>query len=118
ERTPSFSPDAPRFPTPAATFAQAKSAKLRVQADDVDQNLFVPSDNGAFYLVEEGPANVYIIPAHEPMTTQVYKLYYKSSYDCSPLGTGDLYVVEPATVSIGGNGWRLATRGKLEIRAS
>ena len=120
ERRPSaMAAPQPRFPALVSeVVAQSASATLRVKADPIDHDVFVASSDGAFYLVHDGSAGLCIIPAHEPMTTQLYKTYYKSSYDCGVHGAGDLYVVEPATVSARGDLWRLDRRGKLEVRAS
>ncbi|HYO75809.1 MAG TPA: hypothetical protein VE010_05045, partial [Thermoanaerobaculia bacterium] len=108
-----------RFPALISeVLAQSTSTTVRVKADTVDHDVFVPANDGAFYLVNDGTAGLCVIPAHEPMTTQLYKTYYKSSYDCSVQGAGDIYVVEPATVSPRGEMWRLASRGKLEVRGS
>lgn len=113
DRTPS------RFPALVSdVVAQSNSTTLRVKADPLDHDVFVPSSDGAFYLVNDGTTGPYVIPAHEPMTTQLYKTYYKSSYDCSVQGAGDLYVIEPATVRARGELWRLTTRGKLEVRGA
>jgi len=46
-----------------------------------------------------------------------FDTYYTQAYDCERLSVGSLFILTPAVVEKAMAGWKLATRGKLELRA-
>lgn len=111
--------DVPRFPILISDYlAQRSLRSVRVKATPLDAELFARDLNGEFFLVDEPDGGLYVVPAHENITTQFFKTYYRSSYDYTAQGSGDLYLIQPAQVSAKGDLWRLTSKGKLEVRAS
>lgn len=111
--------EVPRFPVLISDYlAQRAAESTRVKATLADAELFTRDHSGEFYLVDDPDGGPYIVPALGNITNQLFKTYYRSSYDCNTPGAGDLYLVQPAQVSVKGDFWRLTSKGKLEVRAS
>jgi len=111
--------EVPRFPVLISDYLSQRAAEsTRVKATLADAELFTRDHSGEFYLVDDPDGGPYIVPALGNITTQLFKTYYRSSYDCSTPGAGDLYLVQPALVSVKGDFWRLPSKGTLEVRAS
>lgn len=110
-------PTARKFPVLVSDYvAQQMARSLRVKATSLDGDLFARDQNGEFWLVSDTDGSLYVVPAHENITTAVFKTYYRNSYDCSLHGSGDLYLVSPAEVRARGDLWHLMRKGKLEVR--
>jgi hypothetical protein len=109
----------PKFPVLITDYLSQQAANcVRVKATQLDGELFARDGEGEFYLVDDPDGALYVVPAHENITTAFFKTYYRSSYDCNSPGAGDLYLVQPAEVSAKGDLWRLTSKGKLEVRSS
>lgn len=99
--------------------AERGGSVVRLELDRFNDRVFTPDSNGFYFLYRGGDGIDYAIPVHEKFQTkQLFDTYYNSAYDCNVPGSGDVWVVRPASVRRDGDLWRLNERGEIEVRAS
>jgi hypothetical protein len=99
--------------------AERGGSVVRLELDRFNDRVFTPDSNGFYFLYRGGDGSDYAIPVHEKFQTkQLFDTYYNSAYDCNVPGSGDVWVVRPASVRRDGDLWRLNERGEIEVRTS
>lgn len=99
--------------------AERDGSLVRLELDRFNDRVFTPDSNGFYFLYRGSDGSDYAIPVHERFQTkQLFDTYYNSAYDCHVPGSGDVWVVRPASVRRDGDFWRLNERGEIEVRAS
>ena len=109
----------PSFPSPVAHYLRRTKAANKLNVTfDYHVELFVPVKDGEFVLISNGPeAQSLILPraAHFSDKRDFYE-FYQDYYHCAKPNAGEVQIIEPATVTSVGDGWRLETTGILEVK--
>jgi hypothetical protein len=89
--------------------------------DPLHEGILVNDPNGAFILVKDPGMRdglIYAIPKVPYFRSQEFHTYYDKYYICNKPSSGEVTIVEPATVDKVDGGWRLRDMGILEIHRS
>lgn len=108
----------PQFPSSVATYLKKTRAANKVNVTfDYETELFVPVDDGEFVLIDNGADNVhYVLPrASRLANRRDFYEFYQDYYHCSKPETGEIQVIEPASVIALPKGWQLQSTGVLEV---
>ncbi len=106
----------PAFPSPVALYLKRTRAANKVNVTfDYETESFVPVEDGEFVVITNQEPAVVLPRAPRFATRRDFYEYYQDYYHCPNPDAGEVHIVEPATVSRAGNGWRLETMGALEV---
>ncbi len=108
---------APAFPSPVAQYLKrTKSANKLHVTFDYESGAFVPVEDGEFVIVTNVDQNAIVLPrAAKFSTKRDFYEFYQDYYHCPNPDAGEVQIIQPATVTRGGNGWTLEAPGILEV---
>lgn len=117
--------EAPRidtFPVAVREYLTVVARESTPARDDpLHEGILVNDPNGAFILVRDPGMRaglIYAIPKVPYFRSQEFHTYYDKYYICNKPSSGEVTIVEPATVDKVDGGWRLRDMGILEIHRS
>ncbi len=106
----------PSFPSPVALYLKRTRAAHKVNVTfDYETESFVPVEDGEFVVVTSGDPTIVLPRAPRFATRRDFYEFYQDYYHCTNPDVGEVRIVQPATVSRAGHGWKLETTGVLEV---
>ena len=106
----------PAFPSTTALYLKRTRAANKVNVTfDYETEAFVPVEDGEFVVVTNQDPPIVLPRAPRFATRRDFYEYYQDYYHCPNPDAGEVNIIQPATVSRSGNGWRLETMGALEV---
>ena len=112
------------FPISAESYLDQVRQIAMVVRPDFQKGILVgaPTGNGELVLIRNSSQSVerqtlFLLPrVTQFQTKQEFYTYYEKYYQCEKPSAGDVWIVEPATVSKVEGGWQLKKKGVLDIR--
>lgn len=106
----------PAFPSPVALYLKRTRAANKVNVTfDYETASFVPVEDGEFVVITNQEPPIVLPRAPRFAARRDFYEYYQDYYHCPNPDAGEVHIIEPATVSHAGNGWRLETSGVLDV---
>jgi hypothetical protein len=109
----------PSFPSPVAHYLRRTKAANKLNVTfDYHVELFVPVKDGEFVLISNGPEGQSMVLPRAARFSDKRDFYefYQDYYHCAKPDAGEVHIIEPATVTSIGDGWRLESTGLLEVK--
>jgi hypothetical protein len=109
----------PSFPSPVAPYLRRTKAANKMNVTfDYHVELFVPVKDGEFVLISNGPEGQSMVLPRAARFSDKRDFYefYQDYYHCSQPAAGEVHIIEPATVTSVGDGWKLESTGVLEVK--
>lgn len=109
----------PTFPATVAHYLRRTKAANKVNVTfDYDTEHFVPISDGEFVIIKQPQDSTQpiVLPRSPRFVTKrdFYELY-QDYYHCQSVSVGEVKIVEPATVQLTPQGWKLQSSGILEV---
>jgi hypothetical protein len=106
----------PSFPSAVALYLKRTRAAHKMNVTfDYETESFVPVEDGEFVVVTSGDPAIVLPRAPRFATRRDFYEFYQDYYHCTNPEVGEVRIVQPATVSRAGHGWKLETTGALEV---
>jgi hypothetical protein len=109
----------PSFPSPVAHYLRRTKAANKLNVTfDYHVGLFVPVKDGEFVLISHGPEGQSMVLPRAARFSHKRDFYefYQDYYHCAKPDGGEVHIIEPATVTSVGDGWKLEGTGILEVK--
>src|SRR5690242_14177077 len=107
---------APAFPSTVALYLKRTRSADKVNVTfDYESESFMPVEDGEFVVITNQNPAIVLPRAPRFGSHRDFYEFYQDYYHCPKPDAGEVNVIEPATVSASGNGWRLETMGVLEV---
>ena len=109
----------PSFPASVAHYLRRTKAANKLNVTfDYHVELFVPVKDGEFVLISNGPEGQSMVLPRAARFSDKRDFYefYQDYYHCARPDAGEVQIIEPATVSSVGDGWKLEASGILEVK--
>jgi formylglycine-generating enzyme required for sulfatase activity len=111
------------FPASAADCLVKTKSHSRVVRHDVARSLLIagPNGNGELSLIcnnthsKNGDSFLVLPRIIRFSSADTFHYFYKEYYDCAKPSAGEVWIIDPATVTEVQGGWQLREKGKLEI---
>ncbi len=106
----------PSFPSLVALYLKRTRAAHKVNVTfDYETESFMPVEDGEFVVVTGSDPAIVLPRAPRFATRRDFYEFYQDYYHCPKPDVGEVQVVQPATVTRAGQGWKLETTGVLEV---
>jgi len=107
---------APAFPSTVTLYLKRTRAVNKVNVTfDYETESFVPVEDGEFVLITNSEPPIVLPRAPRFASRRDFYEYYQDYYHCPNPDAGEVHIVQPATVTQTANGWKLETKGALEV---
>ena len=111
----------PTFPATVAHYLRRTKAANKVNVTfDYDTEHFVPISDGEFVVIkqpQDGTQPIVLPRSPRFATKRDFYELYQDYYHCRSVSVGEVKIVEPATVLLTPQGWKLQAPGILEVEA-
>lgn len=107
------------FPTSTEAYLSKHAQAGMPVKYDYKENMLVadPANEGGLLVARHDEIH-YLVPSFRFFQTKNdYVNYYEQYYSCARPMSGNVWIIEPATVSRVEGGWQLSRRGELEVRS-
>ncbi len=97
----------------------SKDCQISVRYEIANENFVIDPVGKLLVILGDSKTNEAILlpKASRLNSPDQFDTYYTQAYDCERLTLGSLFILTPAVVNNATDGWKLATRGTLELRA-
>lgn len=97
----------------------SKDCQISVRYEIANENFVIDPVGKLLVIIGDSKTNEAILlpKATRLNSPDQFDTYYTQAYDCERLTLGSLFILTPAVVNNATDGWKLATRGTLELRA-
>ena len=107
---------APAFPSTVALYLKRTRAADKVNVTfDYETESFLPVEDGEFVVVTKVDPAVVLPRAPRFSTRRDFYEYYQDYYHCPKPDSGEVNILQPATVTPSAHGWKLESTGVLEV---
>jgi hypothetical protein len=97
----------------------SKDRQISVRYEIANENFVIDPVGKLIVITGDAKTNEAILlpKASRLNSPDQFDTYYTQAYDCERLTLGSLFILTPAVVNKASDGWKLATRGTLELKA-